>query len=247
MERQRRPDVRSDGWSGAGEGGLVVYDPMTDAGHLLNPATAAVFEACDGHTSLDQMARAVTARTGLPTDPGIVELALLELDEAGLLVAGPSPSSAPMTSAGISRRTLITRLALGAGAVTLLPVVQTVVGSSQLAAATPSRNHTAADSLVADPKTATTTAGTPVDVTLTTTGGFTTPTSTIFAIDTQPTHGAVVLVDAVATYTPTAGFSGTDTFTYIAAQCIPVVDALPACPEGNGAVPETGTAPATVT
>ena len=247
VQRQRRNDVRVDGWSGAGDGGMVVYDPITDAGHLLNPATAAVFEACDGHTSLDQMAREVTARTGLPTDPGIVELALRELEEARLLVAEAAERSEPPEPAGMSRRTLITRLALGAGAVTLLPVVQTVVGSSQLAAATPPRTHTALDSLVADPKTATTTAGTPVDVTLTTTGGFTTPTSTVFAIETQPTHGAVVLVDAVATYTPTAGFSGTDTFTYIAAQCIPFADALPACPEGNGAVPETGTAPATVT
>ena len=124
------------------------------------------------------MARAVTTRTGLPTDPGIVELALLELDEAGLLVPELAEASHPLASAGMSRRTLIKRLALGAGAVTLLPVVQTLVGSSQLAAATPSRTHTATDSLVADPKTATTTAGTPVDITLTTTGGFATPTST---------------------------------------------------------------------
>ena len=137
VERQRRDDLRIDGWSGAGEGGLVIYDPVTDAGHLLNPATAAVFEACDGHASLDQMARAVTARTGLPTDPGIVELALLELDEAGLLVPELAEASQPLASAGMSRRTLITRLALGTGAVTLLPVVQTLFGSSQLAAATP--------------------------------------------------------------------------------------------------------------
>ena len=50
VERQRRDDLRSDGWSGAGEGGLVIYDPVTDAGHLLNPATAAAFEALrNGH------------------------------------------------------------------------------------------------------------------------------------------------------------------------------------------------------
>jgi large repetitive protein len=246
VERQRRHDVRFDEWAGAGEGGLVVYDPVTDAGHLLNPATAAVFEACDGRTPIDEMAARVSARTGLPTDPGIVELALGELDEAGLLApAATEPSAAE--PAGLSRRALITRLALGAGAITLLPVVETVVGSSQLAAATPPRTQTAVDSLVADPKTATTTAGTPVDVTLTTTGGFTTPTSTIFALATQPGHGAAVLVDAVATYTPGPGFTGTDTFTYIAAQCIPFSDALPACPDGNGAIPDTGTAPATVT
>jgi hypothetical protein len=241
-DRQRRQDVRFDGWSGAGEGGLIVYDPVTDAGHLLNPATAAVFEACDGRATIDEIARRVRERTGLPADAGIVELAVGELDEAGLLI--PDATS---PAGGMSRRALITRLALGAGAIALLPMVETVVGSSQLAAATPVRTQTAEDSLVADPKTATTTEGTSVDITLTTTGGFSSPAATIFQIDTEPGHGAVVLADAVATYTPTAGFTGTDTFTYIAAQCVAISDALPGCPEGTGPVPETGTAPATVT
>ena len=246
--KQRRPDVRFDSWSGAGEGGLVVYDPVTDAGHLLNPATAAVFEACDGRTSIDDMAQRVTARTGLPTDREIVELALVELDQVGLLTPSePTTATDEGGARGLSRRALIGRLALGAGAVALLPAIDTILGTSQLAAEPRAKTQTAADSLVAEPKTATTPANTPVDVTLTTSGGFTDPTSTIFAISTEPGHGAVALSGAVATYTPTNGFSGTDTFTYIAAQCIPVTDALPSCPEGNSAIPETGTAPATVT
>ena len=154
MGEQRRDDLRFDSWGGAGDGGLVVYDPVTDAGHLLNPATAAVFEACDGQTSVDEMAERVAARTGLPADRGIVELALAELDEVGLL-STTGPSAADDEPRGISRRALIGRLTLGAAAVALLPAVETVVGTSQLAAATPVRTQTAADSLVADPKTAT--------------------------------------------------------------------------------------------
>ncbi len=246
MGEQRRDDVRFDSWGGAGEGGLVVYDPVTDAGHLLNPATAAVFEACDGQTSVDEMAERVAARTGLPADRGIVELALAELDEVGLLSTTSGSGAADDEPRGLSRRALIGRLTLGAAAVALLPAIETVVGTSQLAAATPARTQTALDSLTADPKTATTMVNTPVEVTLSTTGGFTDPTSTIFAIGTDPANGSVSLVDAVATYTPTTDFTGTDSFTYIAAQCVPFADALPSCPPENGAVPETGTAPATV-
>ena len=239
---QRREDLRCDEWAGAGQGGLVVFDPITDRGHLLNPASAVVFEACDGRTSRDEMARRVAERTGLPEDPAIVELAVSELAEAGLL------QEPDLAGSHLSRRTLMARLAVGAGVAALLPVIETVMHTSDLAAAS-TGPQTAEDSLVAVPKTATTTEGTSVDITLSTTGGFTDPTSTIFAIATTPGHGAVSLTDDLATYAPTAGFTGTDTFTYIAAQCIPFVDAipLPACPEGNGAVPEAGTAPATVT
>jgi len=243
--RRRRSDLRFDEWSGSGDGGLVVYDPVTDAGHLLNPATAAVFEACDGHTPVGQVAELVASRSDLPADPGIVDLALAELDEAGLLepAVGAGPADEPR---GMSRRSVIARLALGAGAIALLPVIDTVAGSSQLAAETPSRAAVVIPP-TADPKSATTPPGTPVDITLSTSGGFVSPTSTVFAIASQPTHGGVTLVDNVATYTPADGFSGTDTFTYIAAQCIAFADGLPSCPAETGPYPETGTAPATVT
>ena len=239
--QQRRNDVRTHDWGGAGEGGLIVFDPITDAGHLLNPASAAVFEACDGRTSVDEMARVVAARTGLPEDREIVELALSELAEAGLL------QEPDLASSHLSRRQLMARLAVGAGVAAMLPVIETVVSSSDLAAAGPPGPQTAEDSLVADPKTATTTAGTPVDVTLTTSGGSSNPSATLFAIATTPGHGGVTLVDDVATYTPADGFTGTDTFTYIATQCFPFEDALPSCPDGTGPFPENGTAPATVT
>jgi hypothetical protein len=237
---RRRDDLRCDDWDGAGEGGLLVFDPITDAGHLLNPASAAVFEACDGATSREEMARRVAERTGLPDDPAIVDLAMAELAEAGLL------REPDLAGRHLSRRQLMARLAVGAGIAALLPVVETVVSSSDLAAAS-SGPQTALDSLVAVPKTATTTVATPVDITLSTTGGGTNPTATLFFIDADPGHGTAALNVDVVTYTPTAGFTGTDTFTYIATQCFPLVDALPGCPEGTGPFPSAGTAPATVT
>ncbi|HVN50688.1 MAG TPA: PqqD family peptide modification chaperone [Acidimicrobiales bacterium] len=240
---RRRDDLRWRDWKGAGEGGLVVFDPVTDRGHLLNPASAAVFEACDGRTPVDEMAHRVAERTGLPEDPEIVELALSELADAGLL------QEPDLASSHLSRRSLMARLAVGAGVAALLPVIETIANTSELAAATAGRPQTAEDSLVAVPKTATTTVGTPVVLTLSTSGGFSDPAATVFAIATTASHGDVSLTDDVATYAPADGFTGTDTFTYIAAQCIPFSDAipLPACPDGSGPVPEAGTAPATVT
>jgi PqqD family protein of HPr-rel-A system len=95
--KQRRTDLRSDSWSGSGPGGLVVYDPRTDEGHLLNPSTAVVFEACDGRTSVDEIAQRVADHTGLPIDTGIVELALSELAEVGLLEAS---EGSPLAAGG---------------------------------------------------------------------------------------------------------------------------------------------------
>jgi hypothetical protein len=245
MASARRSDLRTEPWAGEGEGGLMVYDPTSDTGYLLNPATAAVFEKCDGTASPEEMARLVADRTGLPADTGIVALALEELSASGLLLAAPVTDAAV---SGIGRRALIGRLALGAGAVVLLPFVDVVGGVSRLAAV----SNTPAGGippLIAQDKSAATTPGVPVAVTLGATGGFSDPDVELaFRIETVPGNGTVDLVGAVATYTPAAGFTGTDSFTYIAWQCVAFVDAPSlACPDGTGPVPADGTAPATVT
>jgi hypothetical protein len=240
---QRRSDLRTESWGS--EGGLAVYDPRNDTGYLLNPATAAVFDACDGRRSLEEMATAVAARTGLPADVGIVELALAELRTSDLLET-PARRGVDDVPVGVTRRTLMRRLALGAGAAALLPVVDIVGGVSRLAAEPRNRLAGAIPELFAEDKTASTAPGTPVDVTLSTTGGVTTPDSTAFLIDAEPTNGTVSLVGAVATYTPDEGFTGEDTFTYIAWQCVSFADGL-ACPDGTGPFPDGGSDPATVT
>jgi len=74
--------------------------------HALNQSAAAIYDLCDGKTSKAEMAAEVHRRTGLPADEEIVDLALSELAEAGLVVldAGSKP--------GVTRRALIRRLTL---------------------------------------------------------------------------------------------------------------------------------------
>ena len=215
MSEIRRSDIRVESWATADGLGSLVYDPLTGAGHVLNPATAAVFELCDGRASREQMADAVAESTGLPPDVDIVNLALGELTEAGLLeqqtISGP-----------VSRRAVIGRLALGAAAVAMLPAVMSVVEVGQAAAST-GKAPIAYVPISVDDKSTSTTEATPVDVTLTSAGGYTGP-AVVFWIATDPGHGAVVLSDTTATYTPAAGFTGTDTFTYLAGQCVNLVD-----------------------
>ena len=90
--------------------------------HALNQSAAAVYEMCDGNTSKSEMAAEIHRRTGLPADEEIVDLALSELVETGLVIPDdPEPRSA------VSRRVLIRRLTLSSTLALMLPVVETVV------------------------------------------------------------------------------------------------------------------------
>jgi hypothetical protein len=221
----RRSDIRVESWV-TGEGlGLLVYDPLTGGGHVLDPATAAVFELCDGLASREQMADAIAESTGLPTDVGIVDLALVELAEAGLL-------SERASSGVVSRRVVIGRLALGAAAVALLPAVVSVIEVGQAAASTPKTPSIVFVSISVQDKSASTTVATPVDVTLTSVGGYTGP-EVVFWIATGPGHGMVSLTGTTATYTPSPGFTGTDTFKYLAGQCVNFSDVGSATQSGR--------------
>jgi hypothetical protein len=113
----RRSQLRTET---SAEGGLVIYDQQTDAGHVLNPTSAAVFELADGTRSVPQIAQSLAERGELPADEEIVLLALQELDQAGLLeLTGPSGPK-------VSRRKLLSRLAMGAPAAALLPGIDSI-------------------------------------------------------------------------------------------------------------------------
>jgi hypothetical protein len=235
-EISRRSDVRVETWATDDGLGLLVYDPLTGGGHVLNTATAAVFERCDGRTTRVQMAEAIAESTGLPADVDIVELAIADLAEAGLLERG---SSAAVT---VSRRAVIGRLALGAGAVALLPVIASVMGVGQ-AAASPTRSAPALFAvLTIDDKAASTAGSVPVAIALTSSGGFA-PDEVLFWIATDPGHGTVTLVGTTATYTPAGGFTGTDTFTYLAGQCIQQISDVGAAPQDGRTAQVAGVAP----
>jgi Coenzyme PQQ synthesis protein D (PqqD) len=88
--------------------------------HALNQSAATVYDLCDGNTSKSEMAAEIHRRTGLPADEEIVDLALSELVETGLVTLD-DPGSAP------TRRALIRRLALSSTLAMMLPAVETVV------------------------------------------------------------------------------------------------------------------------
>ena len=90
--------------------------------HALNQSAAAVYELCDGNTSKSEMAAEIHRRTGLPADEEIVDLALSELVETGLVMLDD-----PESRSAVTRRALIRRLALSSTLALMLPVVETVV------------------------------------------------------------------------------------------------------------------------
>jgi len=89
---------------------LIVFDTATQQAHRLNGPAALVFQHCDGHTSLAQLAELVG-------DAGSVELALAQLQGAGLLA-----------SPAVARRSRTKAL--------LTPVVETLLAPTPAAAVT---------------------------------------------------------------------------------------------------------------
>jgi Coenzyme PQQ synthesis protein D (PqqD) len=102
-------------------GELLVVTPSTNEAHALNETAAIVFDLCDGRTTRAAMVAEVARRTGLPSDESIVDLALTELSDAGVITLDESART------GLPRRALIRKLALPVAAVALLPVVETIL------------------------------------------------------------------------------------------------------------------------
>ena len=190
------------------DGGMLVYDERTDIGHVLNPSVAVVYDLCDGERSVADMARYVAAETGLPADDEIVVLALAQLREAGLLdESEPTTAALASVNTGVTRRSLLKRLAVGAGALALLPAIDSVADVSKLAAATGLTVFAATSISV------TTTGGQSVTVTLSVTGQPSAGTL-VYSIVTPPAHGTAVIDGDQLTYTPSPGFEGGDVLTY---------------------------------
>lgn len=115
---------------------LLVYDERADVGHVLNPAIATVYELADGTRSTVQIAAELSRRTDLPADERIVELALQELDEAHLLEAGGEDGEGT-DRPRVSRRDLMSQLALATTAVLFLPTLVSVTELSRVARYSP--------------------------------------------------------------------------------------------------------------
>jgi SAM-dependent methyltransferase len=112
---------------------ILVMKTDSSEAHALNQSAAAVYDLCDGKTSKSEMAAAIRRRTGLPADEEIVDLALAELVDAGLVAL--DNREPPSTS---TRRSLIRRLALSSVTARMLPVVETILIPPVEAGAQPS-------------------------------------------------------------------------------------------------------------
>lgn len=70
-----------------GSGGWTVYDKETDSLHSLNDSARAIWELCDGATSPDEMAEAVSELTGIDRRQALDEVnqALDSFSQLGLV------------------------------------------------------------------------------------------------------------------------------------------------------------------
>lgn len=101
---------------------LLLMTPDSVEAHALNVSAATVYALCDGRSDRSAMAAAVQQRTGLPADAGVIDLALAELHDAGLVTLADSnwkPSA--------SRLAVARRLHLSPELTRRLPAVETVL------------------------------------------------------------------------------------------------------------------------
>lgn len=104
---------------------VLAYDQRHDAAHSLNASAALVYEHADGTRSIDALAALLGDSLGVPHDRALVEVALLELQEAKLL------ETTIVGARGVSRRDVVRRLGLAAAA---MPLVASVVAPTPLMA-----------------------------------------------------------------------------------------------------------------
>jgi hypothetical protein len=100
---------------------LLIYDQRSDRVHCLSSAVCSVWRACDGETSVEQLASALNMESEL------VERALGELEGCDLLDADV---------AGLTRREATTRLARMGAAAAAAPLIYSIAAPTPALAVT---------------------------------------------------------------------------------------------------------------
>lgn len=85
-----RPQHRGELVQSAGTDGWTVYEPETDSLHVLNASAKAIWELCDGKTTAEEMASAISELTGLGLEESEADVAstLETLEQLGLIESG---------------------------------------------------------------------------------------------------------------------------------------------------------------
>ena len=107
---------------------VVVYDELDNRVHRLNRTAAMVWRHCDGTRSQADLASVLNEHLDVRSDESLVQLALDDLSDAGLLVAAATRGG----SGTLSRRELLGKLTVAAS---MLPVVASIVAPLPIAAA----------------------------------------------------------------------------------------------------------------
>jgi hypothetical protein len=98
----------------------LVYDLKRDQAHCLNETAAAVWQRCDGRTSVAQLAAMLRGECNIGADENVVWMALRQLQKARLLQTRVHP---PSNLSRRSRRELIRTMGVAAA----VPVVMTIL------------------------------------------------------------------------------------------------------------------------
>jgi hypothetical protein len=128
---QLRPCIRTDGLVvQALPDEVLVYDLERHQAHCLNPTAALVWKACDGQTSVSEIAGILERQMHTRVPEDVVWLAVQQLGKARLLAERPH---APRGGTKVSRREVMRRL--GWGAIITLPLVTSIVAPTAVEAA----------------------------------------------------------------------------------------------------------------
>jgi hypothetical protein len=108
---------------------VLVYDLKRHKAHCLNKTAAFIWNHCDGQSTTEEIARMMEQEWHAPVNEDAVWFALNKLSKAELL---QERIVLPEAKAGMSRRSAMRRLGLGA---LLIPVVMTIVSPTAMAGA----------------------------------------------------------------------------------------------------------------
>ena len=101
---------------------VLVYDLKSHQAHCLNRTAAFVWNHCDGETTADEIAKLMEQEWRTPVNSDAIWFALDKLGKADLL---QERVNMPEAKTGLSRRSAVRRL--GLGAMLAVPVVMSIV------------------------------------------------------------------------------------------------------------------------
>jgi hypothetical protein len=101
---------------------VLIYDLNTNKAYHLNETSAAVYQACDGKTSVSEISGLLGKQLKSPVTEDIVWLALDELKKENLI---EKASDIPNRFEGLSRREVIRKV--GLASMIALPVISSLI------------------------------------------------------------------------------------------------------------------------